>query len=106
MSAVTDMPIRPSKIMTEIWTGVDSSTGQAITFNEPIKAIEFHVYPTGETDYADTFVLVGTSSNHADGVTIAKNPYTLDINVRTPGVTVCTIKASSGTVAIHAVAVR
>lgn len=96
-------PVRPAHILTRVWQGVDSSTGQNISVTGPIKGFMIFVYTAGTTTLAETFVITAPSTAaHHDAVTVSQNPWPMEIE-QGSGQVLFNLKAASGTVDIHMV---
>ena len=95
-------PINPSVLGTKKWSSVDSSTGQDISFDQRCLGFVLHVYEAGTSNYVSAFLLTApsTSAEH-DELTIKENPYGRTI-AKGAGATLFNIKATSGTVDVHA----
>lgn len=97
-------PIRGSVINTKKWTGVDSSTGQAISFSERCLAVVLYIYTTTTTTPVSQFQIAAPSTSaQYDTVTITGNVFPISVSKKA-STTLCTVYAASGeTVDIHAV---
>ena len=104
----SNAPIRAKYLEGKVWTAVDNSTGQDISFDCPVRELLFTVFNTSTTNLADTFVItpVSTNRSHTDAVTVTQNPLPIAMAV-SPGTTMFNIKAGSATAAdVHVLILR